>query len=650
MKVLVVGAGTMGHAIAEVVALAKHEVYLVDIKEEILKQAIANIKWSLEQLLAKGKISSIDEVLARIKTLTNLKEVAPFVDLVIEAIPENYELKKRLFEELDSICNENTILTSNTSSIPISKLAKVTKRSDKVAGLHFFNPPLLIRFVEIVGHDKVSNTTIKKLEEFASSLEMEYVVLRKDVVGFIVNRLAIRTFLEAIKLTEKGFKYEEIDALAKIRLGYPMGIFELADFVGLDIIYGVINEMIKEGLKINIPRILEELIANKRFGIKSGAGFYEYGFGIKTPKVDVKRIYEINPLNLLSTTINEAAWLIKNDVSNAYEIDKAMKKGLNLPKGPLEYADDVGIDRIVEVLEQEKRDTGSVEYEPNELLKELVSNGNLGKKTGKGFYEWQYEKIDLGNIRYEKRHDYALITMRREKRLNALDEEMWRNLNEAFNKAAQDKAIRVVLITGEGRAFSSGDDINVMSKWKSLNEGREFFERTIGPLVMNLMNYEKPIISLINGIAFGGGLEINLFFDIVIASEDASFALPEGLIGAMPPLASTLGLAMLNKKLMRYCLTGEQFSAEEARELGLVDLVVAKEQLDIVAIEFIDKIKRLAPLSVKAIKRSFNSYKSIFLNSIIIGANELASLVASEDFKEGMKAFIDKRMPIWKGQ
>ncbi|HLI46201.1 MAG TPA: 3-hydroxyacyl-CoA dehydrogenase/enoyl-CoA hydratase family protein [Geobacterales bacterium] len=647
MKVLVIGAGAMGHAIAELTAIYGHEVYLVDIKQEILDQAISNIKWSLEQLKNKGTIQSGEEILNRIHVTTDLSSVAAEADLVIEAISENLELKAKLFETLDKLCKEEVIIASNTSSIPISKLALATKRPEKVAGLHFFNPPLLIRFVEIIGHTNVARTTIERLIEFAKSLAMDYVVLQKDIPGFVVNRLAIRGFLEAMKLVEKGFTYEEIDTFAKKRLGYPMGIFELADFVGIDILYSVLKEMAAAGVKVNIPKLLEEMVSSKRLGIKTGAGFYEYGFKLASKNIRNERIYEISTVRFLASTINECAWLISNNVCEAKDIDKAMKKGLNLPKGPLEFADEIGIDKVVSTL---KEMGGEGEYFPNELLLDMLSKNRLGKKSGQGFYSWKYERYELGNILYEKRHDYAMITMRRERKLNSLDEEMWKNLNEAFTIAAKDKEIRAIVITGQGRAFSAGDDISVMEKWKSLNEGKEFFERTIAPFVLNLLNYEKPVISLISGIAYGGGLEINLLFDIVIASDDASFALPEGLIGAMPPIGSTVGVAMLGRKLLRYCLTGEQFDAFEAKELGLVDIVVRKDQLDEIMVEFLDKIRRVAPLSEKAIKRSVSALRNLYLNALLIGTEELSSLVATEDFKEGMSAFMSKRYPIWKGQ
>jgi enoyl-CoA hydratase/3-hydroxyacyl-CoA dehydrogenase len=162
--------------------------------------------------------------------------------------------------------------------------------------------------------------------------------------------------------------------------------------------------------------------------------------------------------------------------------------------------------------------------------------------------------------------------MNRPDKLNALNEEMWEGLNEAFLEAERDPEVRAVVITGKGRAFCAGDDIAVMGSWKSFLDGKEFFTNIAMPLLNTISNYKKPVISLVNGIAFGGGLELNLAFDIVIASDDAVFSVPEGLIGAMPPIASSLGLAVIGRRMIRYCLTGDQMDAEEAKQLGIVDI------------------------------------------------------------------------------
>ncbi|TRM79317.1 3-hydroxyacyl-CoA dehydrogenase, partial [Sulfolobus sp. D5] len=260
--------------------------------------------------------------------------------------------------------------------------------------------------------------------------------------------------------------------------------------------------------------------------------------------------------------------------------------------------------------------TKNENYKPDPLLVEMVEKGKLGVKSGEGFYKWKYERVNFGPVKYEKLHDYAKITMSRPDKLNALNEAMWNGLTQAFSKAKEDPEIRAVVITGEGRAFCAGDDIEMMHYWKEMAGVLEWDEKISSPLINLLMNYNKPIVSAVNGLAFGGGMELNILFDIIIASEDAIFSIPEGLIGALPPLASSVGVGFVSRKIARYALTGDWMSAKQAKELGLVDIVVPSDQLEITTVEIVEKIKRIAPLSTMAIKRAINSIRNSFLTQL----------------------------------
>ncbi|MEM2365324.1 MAG: 3-hydroxyacyl-CoA dehydrogenase family protein, partial [Nitrososphaerota archaeon] len=205
-KIAVVGAGTMGHGIAEVAALNGYVVFLCDISEEILREAIKKIEWSLRKMVEKGKLGNEELTLTlnRIRTTTSLEEAAKDSKLIIEAVPENLELKKGIFSRLDGMTHPETILGTNTSSLPISEIASVTSRPDKVIGIHFFNPPVIMPLVEIVCGDKTSKQTVDSVLTFIKTLGKQFIICRKDVPGFVVNRILEALIQEAAWIVHRG--------------------------------------------------------------------------------------------------------------------------------------------------------------------------------------------------------------------------------------------------------------------------------------------------------------------------------------------------------------------------------------------------------------------------------------------------------------
>jgi enoyl-CoA hydratase/3-hydroxyacyl-CoA dehydrogenase len=389
-KAAVVGSGAMGHSIAELLAMNGHEVTMIDINDELLQKAKEKIKWSLDKFVEKKRIrkEDADAAMARIHTTTSYLEAAKDIDLAIEAVPENMDLKRKVFSALDSAAPLQAILASNTSTLSITEMGKATKRPNKVAGMHFFNPPLMMQLVEVIKGENTNQETINTLFELSKKLGKTPIIVRKDVRGFIVNRILGIVFNEAFWAFQRGEATKEgIDSSVKYTGGFPMGWFELADFVGLDIAYEVgriLYEAYGERFK-PCEEIIGPLIKEHKFGQKTGVGFYDWTKG--RPRIPFNMLDEYDVERSWAVAANEAAWLIHDDAANPEDIDAGMKLGTFWPSGPCEYADRMGLDVVVNKLKELYTKYSMEMYKPCPLLEEYVSKGFTGKKVGKGLYK-----------------------------------------------------------------------------------------------------------------------------------------------------------------------------------------------------------------------------------------------------------------------
>ncbi|MBW2559858.1 MAG: 3-hydroxybutyryl-CoA dehydrogenase [Deltaproteobacteria bacterium] len=288
--IMVVGSGLMGSGIAQVAAQAGYNVIMNDVKMDFIDKGLGNITKLLEKRVAKEKITEADKdtILGRISKSVEF-EAARDADFVIEAAFENMEVKKTIFQQLDAICGEEVIFASNTSSIPITTLAAATKRPDRFIGMHFFSPVPVMRLVEVIPALKTSEQSIKATEELAAKMKKETVRV-KDVPGFLVNRANAAFRAECFKCLLEGVaSLEDIDKAIKLGLNHPMGPFELADFVGVEIGYNVFKTLYEgyKDPKFAPSLILEKLVISGDLGRKTGKGWYDYTSGERKPRTDI---------------------------------------------------------------------------------------------------------------------------------------------------------------------------------------------------------------------------------------------------------------------------------------------------------------------------------------------------------------------------
>jgi len=371
-NITVLGSGVMGHGIAQVSATAGYNVVLRDIKQEFLDRAMEKIKWSLDKLVSKEKISKEegDAIFSRITPIVDLSDAVKDAELVIEVVPEIMDLKKSVYAELDKAAKPEVIFASNTSTLPITEIANTTSRPEKFIGIHFFNPPQLMKLVEIIPGEKTSQEITDLTQEYVKSVNKQAVLCRKDVPGFIINRLFIPMVHEACFVKDRtGATLEEIDSAVKFKLGFPMGIFELADFTGMDVIHKATVEMhLRDKKVINPHPLVEKMFDEKKLGQKSGEGYYKYSDD-KYERVTLSEelAQKCDPIQLVANILNNAAWLVTNGASDIEEIEKAAQLGLGLKKPLFETAKEIGIKKIVDELNKLADEQGEF-YRPDPLL------------------------------------------------------------------------------------------------------------------------------------------------------------------------------------------------------------------------------------------------------------------------------------------
>ena len=378
LKIGVAGAGAMGTGIAQVAAMAGHKVVVFDPFDNSLKRSATSLDNDFKKLVEKGKLDQAQAQAVR-SNITHAAELNSLAgcSLVIEAAVELLEVKKKLFADLESVVDAHCILATNTSSLSVISIAAACQHRGRVIGIHFFNPATIMPLVEIIP----AFTTDDSVAQSAKSLVDSWgkvTVMAKDTPGFIVNRIARPYYGEAIKMYEEGIaSIADIDHAMRTIGGFRMGPFELMDLIGNDINFSVTETVWKQ--MFYDPRYRPSITQQRLyeaglFGRKSGRGYYDYSAGASSPQPTAderKSIYIFN--RILCMLINEAADALYLGIANGDDIETAMTKGVNYPKGLLKWADEIGVQKVLEMIQNLHADYHDDRYRPSLLLKKMVA-------------------------------------------------------------------------------------------------------------------------------------------------------------------------------------------------------------------------------------------------------------------------------------
>ena len=622
-KIGIIGAGNMGSGIVQKTAQEGLSVVMVDLKPEFVEKGMKSIRAMLEEAVERKLLrpQHIDDILARIKGTTDLADVKD-CDLIIEAVFEDMDVKKDLFARLDELCESKAILATNTSSFSVEEMAQVTGRADRFVGLHFFYHPAKNRLLEIIPGSLTSPETLAACRQFAQ-MTGKTDILVKDAPGFAVNRFFVPWLTWSTRILEQGWtNIPTIDQAAMDAFGVGMGPFKLMNVTGIPIAYhSAITLRNKLGSFYDPPAMLKSQFESGKLWPLDG-------------DVD-KAALEKSSDRLLAVIFYVAVSLLEEGVADMTDVDVGAKVGLRWRRGPFELMNRLGLKKVCGLVEDLLNDWPDLKV-PDRLREQ-------GRKD---------EPWDIRYVKYTRDGNLGRVTLSRPDALNALNKTVVRQLDEAFAEAESDSKTEAIIIDGAGKAFVAGADIGFFIKCITQNRLADNYAFTqYGQDVLNRIDESKKrVVAKMAGLALGGGLELALSTDVIVATPKAVMGFPETGIGIYPGLGGTQRTSrILGKELAKYFIfTGRLLSAEEALSIGLVDYVFAPGEID-------EKIRsllaqgKLVPRKGKDLKdfpEEWQKIKALFCDENIEGWLDGKYLESDDPIAAKAAKMIAKKAPI----
>ena len=658
-KVGVVGAGDMGHGIAELFAVNGFDVTLTDKFPQALEKAKTRIAASLDKMVERGRITrdQADATLARLVYSGETGEAVSQADLVVEAVPESLELKRAVFKEVSEHAPRGAILASNTSNIRISDLAEAASGPERVVGMHFFNPPMVMKLVEVIPGAKTDPAVEQQTAEVCGKIGRTAVKVMKDSPGFIVNRINAADTLFFCLILDKGIASPaEVDTFARGQ-GLPMGPYELMDFVGIDVAADSLAYFSQAlSPEYGKGKYFASMAKSGLLGKKVGKGFYDWSTGkAQIPKAAATE--KISIMDIFALEINEAVKLVEEGVASPDDVEKSVTLGMNRPFGPISVAKDLSNAEVKSKLEELAKNFDCQIFAPTKAivdgkLRDAIE-GRLAPKGATPALRTEAEGAPKGTgvVRLEKlQGGVARIVLNRPK-VNTINAEVLDGLDRIITELSGDQDTRVVLVTGEGSIFSAGADL---SQFFSNSVAFMEFARKGARVMRRLTEMPKLTMAVLKGYVLGGGLELALSCDLRVATEDVEIGFPELGIGLVPAWSGSQRLPKLLgiSKASALILTSERIKGRRAFEIGLVNRLLPAGNPDELATQYAAQLAASqAPVAVMLAKRLINKgAEGAFDDGLEMEGMAAGLLFGTEDLKEGISAFLGKRKAEFKGK
>jgi enoyl-CoA hydratase/3-hydroxyacyl-CoA dehydrogenase len=562
-KIGIIGAGNMGSGIVQKTAQEGLSVVMVDVKDAFVKRGLENIRATLNEAVERRilKADQVEQILGRIQGTSEMAAVKD-CDLVIEVVFEELEVKKKLFADLDKICDEKTIFASNTSSFSVDDLAGVTQRPDRFVGLHFFYHPAKNRLLEIIPGSQTSSEVLAAAQKYAK-LTGKTDILVKDAPGFAVNRFFQPFLNEAIRVLDEGIaNIPTIEKAAMDCLGIGMGPFQLMNVTGIPIGYHTQNTLHQKlgDFYVSANGLIRQFESGELWNLEG--------------EIDADKIDAVND-RLLGSIFFTTTSLLDEGVTDIMDMDVGAKVGLRWRKGPFEIMNAMGVEKAYHLVEALLKPYPNVEV-PS------VLKAQKEKET-----PW-----DVRYVKYIQDGKVGRVRISRPDALNALNQTVVKQLDEAFAQAEADTQTSAIIIEAAGKAFVAGADIKffvdcikedrIADNYEFTSYGQEAFNR--------IDDSQKTVVAKMEGLALGGGLELAMSADVIAATPKAVMGFPETGIGIYPGLGGTQRTSRyVGKELAKYLVfSGRIISAKDAHAIGLVDYVFESNEIDDKILSLID--------------------------------------------------------------